>query len=261
MTLPVALAACRPRRTLVPQRVQWVASQTRGCRCFGANPWLARVAGDPRLLQIGDGDTASHSDQLAVAPVPIPGLPVAVVTHAKQRVTSNGLRSFRMWKHARASLCASALIATTVGLRLLAFVEPFRLGAVAQREVGRFDEGPGEILVAVLGVALPLLLAVADALHYRRSAHRRQSCRRRQSGRSARFPAGWWSPAPGRCPARWSARPYSTRSPIAFCRRFSSRSICARSVVITATLALTARATSLRAAASDQPLRRSAVLT
>ena len=27
---------------------------------------------------------------------------------------SNGLRSFRMWKHARASLCASALIATTL---------------------------------------------------------------------------------------------------------------------------------------------------
>ncbi len=43
-----------------------------------------------------------------------PGLPVTVVTHAKQRVTSNGLRSFRMWKHARASLCASALIATTL---------------------------------------------------------------------------------------------------------------------------------------------------
>lgn len=38
----------------------------------------------------------------------------AVETHAKQRVTSNALRSFRMWKHARASLCASALIATTL---------------------------------------------------------------------------------------------------------------------------------------------------
>ncbi len=45
---------------------------------------------------------------------PNPGLLAAVVTHAKQRVTSNGLRSFRIWKHARASLCASALIATTV---------------------------------------------------------------------------------------------------------------------------------------------------
>ena len=45
---------------------------------------------------------------------PNPGLPAAVVTHAKQRVTSNGFFSFRMGKHARASLCASALIATTL---------------------------------------------------------------------------------------------------------------------------------------------------
>ena len=42
----------------------------------------------------------------------------AVVTHAKQRATSNGWRSVRMWKQARANLCASALIATT----LLVFV-------------------------------------------------------------------------------------------------------------------------------------------
>jgi len=45
---------------------------------------------------------------------PFPGLPVAVVTHAKQRVTSNGWRSFKMWKQARANLCAKALIATTL---------------------------------------------------------------------------------------------------------------------------------------------------
>lgn len=37
---------------------------------------------------------------------PNPGLPVAAVTHAKQRVTSKGLRPFKMWKQARASLCA-----------------------------------------------------------------------------------------------------------------------------------------------------------
>jgi hypothetical protein len=45
---------------------------------------------------------------------PDPGLPAAVVAHAKQRFTSKGFFSFRMWKHARASLCASALIATTL---------------------------------------------------------------------------------------------------------------------------------------------------
>ena len=47
--------------------------------------------------------------------------------------------------------------------RFLALVEPFRLGAVAQREVGRLDKGPGQILVAVFGVPFPLLLAVAGA--------------------------------------------------------------------------------------------------
>lgn len=50
------------------------SSQTRGCRFPGANPLVARVAGDPLSLQIGDGGTASHSDQMAVAPVPISGL-------------------------------------------------------------------------------------------------------------------------------------------------------------------------------------------
>lgn len=45
---------------------------------------------------------------------PLSGLAAAVITHAKQRVTSKGLRSFKMWKQARASLWASALIATTV---------------------------------------------------------------------------------------------------------------------------------------------------
>jgi hypothetical protein len=40
---------CRPRKTLVPLRVQWL-SQTCGYRLPGSNPWLAHVAGDPPLL-------------------------------------------------------------------------------------------------------------------------------------------------------------------------------------------------------------------
>lgn len=35
---------------------------------------MAHVVGDPLLLQIGDGEPASHSDQMAVAPVPKSGL-------------------------------------------------------------------------------------------------------------------------------------------------------------------------------------------
>ena len=70
-------------------------------------------SGRSAVLQIGDGDTASHSDHMVFIPVPLPGLPLAVETHAKQRFMSNGFFSFNIWKHARANLWASALIATT----------------------------------------------------------------------------------------------------------------------------------------------------
>lgn len=49
-----------------------------------------------------------------------PDLPAAVVTHAKQRATSNASRSFGMWKHARASVFAGGSIATR--LFVFAFV-------------------------------------------------------------------------------------------------------------------------------------------
>src|SRR5260221_10146233 len=74
MTLPVALAASPPQKNVGAATRPRGSSQTRGCRSFGANPWLAHVAGDPLALQTGDGDTVSHSDQLAVAPVPNSGL-------------------------------------------------------------------------------------------------------------------------------------------------------------------------------------------
>lgn len=108
----------RPRRTWVPPRVQ--LSLHRPVAADGSAPiprWLARRA--IRFLQTGDGDTASHSDRWLALQSPYPGLPFAVVTHTKQRATSNGLRSFRIWKQARASLCANALMATM--LLVLAF--------------------------------------------------------------------------------------------------------------------------------------------
>ncbi len=109
--LPSPWRLGRPRRTLVPLRVQWI-SQTRGCRFPGANPWLAHVTGDP-LYCSGDGER--HPIQArGSSSRPLAGLAAAVVTQAKQRVTSKGLRSFKIWKHARANLWASALIATTV---------------------------------------------------------------------------------------------------------------------------------------------------
>ena len=51
-----------------------------------------------------------------------------------------------------------------VGLRFLSLVEALDLRIVSNREVGRLDVGPGQILVAVLGIAFTFFLAVADLL-------------------------------------------------------------------------------------------------
>ena len=51
-----------------------------------------------------------------------------------------------------------------LGLGLLSLIETFNLGVVPDGEVGRFDKRPGQILVAVFGVALALFLTVADLL-------------------------------------------------------------------------------------------------
>jgi len=48
--------------------------------------------------------------------------------------------------------------------RALALVEALGLDAVAARELRCLDEGPGQIAVAVLGVAFALLLAIGPML-------------------------------------------------------------------------------------------------
>jgi hypothetical protein len=87
---------CRPRRTLVSHRVQWLHHTRVATDSLVPIPWWLALRAIRMLLQTGDGDVASHSFELTVTPVRFPGLPATVVTHAKQRVTSNGLRSFRM---------------------------------------------------------------------------------------------------------------------------------------------------------------------
>jgi hypothetical protein len=93
--LPSPWRLRRPRRTLVPLRVQWI-SQTCGYRFPGANPWLAHVAGDP-LYCSGDGERPPIQARGSLSR-PLAGLVAAVIIHAKQRVTSKGLRSFKIWK-------------------------------------------------------------------------------------------------------------------------------------------------------------------
>jgi hypothetical protein len=85
---------CRPRRTLVPLCVQCL-SQLSWLPTSGANPLLARVAGDPFTARATvNGIPFSF---LAYLANPFAGLAATVVTHAKQRATSKGFCSFRMW--------------------------------------------------------------------------------------------------------------------------------------------------------------------
>ena len=112
--LPSPRRLCRARRTLVPLRVQWVHHRPVATAFPAPIPgWLALRA---IRLYCKSVTAARHPIQTKWLSLQSqnPGLPVTVETHAKQRVTSNGLRSFRMWKHARANLCASALIATAL---------------------------------------------------------------------------------------------------------------------------------------------------
>jgi hypothetical protein len=49
-----------------------------------------------------------------------------------------------------------------VRFRLFPLIISLDLGVVAHREIGRLHECPGQILVTVLGVALPLAFAIAE---------------------------------------------------------------------------------------------------
>lgn len=93
MTLPVALAALPPQKNVGAATRPVGSSQTRGYRLSGANPLVDRVAGDPRLLQIGDGDGHPIQIKRLLLRSPCSGLLIAVATHAKQRAKSSGLRS------------------------------------------------------------------------------------------------------------------------------------------------------------------------
>ena len=136
MKRPVALAAWPPQKNVGAEPCPMGSSQTRGCRRLGADPWLARVAGDPLLPQIGDGDLASHSDQMAVAPVPKSGLAgrrrdsCEAARHVKRFALLQNVEA-----RPRQLVCQRLDRHHVVRLRLLPFVEALCLGAVAQQLV------------------------------------------------------------------------------------------------------------------------------
>jgi len=162
MTLPVALAASPPQKNVGAAARPMGSSQTRGYRNSGANPWLARVAGDPLVLQICDGTGRPIQTSWFEVQSPI----LARRCRRNSCEAARHIKRFALLQNVEArprQLVRQRLDRHhVVRPGLLTFVEPFCFGTEAQCEVGRLDEGPGQVFVAVLGVAFTFLLAVAD---------------------------------------------------------------------------------------------------
>src|SRR6202022_3754643 len=151
----------RPRRTLVPPRIQknftepWLPAGRRqspdGLRC-----------GRSAVTTAGDGDPASNSVQVVAAPVTVRGLPDRRRPSGKAARWVERLALLQdVITGARQLVCQRLGGNYVVGPGLLALVETLGFGTKAPGEVRRLDECPGEIFVAVLDVALAFLLAVA----------------------------------------------------------------------------------------------------
>lgn len=140
-------SACRPGGFAAPEE-RWCRNasngftQTRGCRCLGAIPLLAHVAGDPLVLQTFDGARRPIQTRWLVFQSPI-------LAHRFRRNSCEAARHVeRLALLQNVEAGPRQLVRQrldrhhVVRLCLLPLVETFRLGAVAQREVGRLDEGP-----------------------------------------------------------------------------------------------------------------------
>src|SRR5205823_14332073 len=158
-----------PRETLVPSRVQGGCLHSRWL-----SPWRRQSLSGSRLERFSN--SALH--QLAqrrcpiirggCTPVSSPGSPSLAKPLSE---TSTHIERFLFAQHVIArpgQLVRQSLgRQDAIGLAFLAFIETLGLRAVPPREVRRLDEGPGEILVAVLGIAFTflLLVALAYAIH------------------------------------------------------------------------------------------------
>jgi hypothetical protein len=144
LLVPFALAAMPPRKNFGAVMRPWGSHNCVGCRVVGANPQLARIPGDPLLLHIGDGGTASHSISVAVRQSTIRACrsPSKLLCEAARHI-----EWFVLLQHMEA--CAGELVRQglarqdRIGLAFLSLVETFGLGAIAQRKIGRLDERPG----------------------------------------------------------------------------------------------------------------------
>jgi len=143
---------CRPRRTLVPLRVQWVNHRPVAAGLPVPIPgWLTLRA--IRFCCSGDGKLASNSDQLALIPVPNSGSPVPsnsceAARHIERLTVLQDVIT-RPRQLVRQCLDGNHV----VGFRFLSLIKTLGFRTVTPGKVGRFNECPSQILVAVLAVA------------------------------------------------------------------------------------------------------------
>src|SRR6202051_1606649 len=106
-----ATGACRPGGFATPEEL-WYRNASNGlhkfagCRRVGANLWLARIAGGPLLLHVGDGDTTSHSNSRSLSPVFPRGLPAAVESFTRSSESYQRVCAPSECGNTRARACA-----------------------------------------------------------------------------------------------------------------------------------------------------------
>src|SRR5437879_10456217 len=151
----------RPRRILVPPRIQKNFTEPWLPACRRQSPDGLRC-GRSAVTAAGDGDPASNSVQLVATPVTVRGSP------DRRRPSGEAARCVERLALLQDVVAgARQLVRQRLGgddvvcLGLLALVESLGLGAKAPGKIRRLDECPGEIFVAVLGVAFAFLLAIA----------------------------------------------------------------------------------------------------
>src|SRR6266478_5136971 len=158
---PAPWRQCRPRRTLVPLRIQKNFTEPWLPVCRRQSPDGLRC-GRSAVTAAGDGDPASNSVQLVAAPVTVPGSPDRRRPSGKAARYVERLALLQDVVAGARQLVRQRLGGNdVVGLGLLALVETLGLGTKAPGKIRCLDEGPGKIFVAVLDVAFAFLLSIA----------------------------------------------------------------------------------------------------
>src|SRR6266446_3973651 len=133
-----------------------------GCRDGDASPQRAHGLGDSVICTPSDGTKTASNHSRWLCTRPLSGSPpLAKPLHETALHVEGLLLTQHVVARPREFVRDRLERHDAVALALLALIEALGLRAITQREVGGLHKGPGEVLVAVLGVAFALLLAIA----------------------------------------------------------------------------------------------------